>query len=528
MKNVLIGRIQELQTVIETKANDVELKVIIQDKIGREEFDNLTTSINELKREFELERQKWHERLDKREEGQSETFEPKRKMSNELKEKLDGYERMLSQVTNMREEIVKQREELAENKAHIVAASSKIDSIQKDNNTQELKKLMNSSKQNLQKDVSKLMEEVKVSQNESVKFRDKIEKDIKDKISRLIRLETFMNESKGFIKLVSKQRGSIEKLMKESVIGYQDTMFKMDIVLKTLKSEVEAIKKLHSQDFSNLATEINNTKEPIIRVIERATHENDNIIRELERTQKNNRSLINDYLKNLSDNKNTQSQVNLFWSFPNEDLSSTYYNQRSQNTVYLPKVFSTSINGDEISIPNSDVFRNTVTSFQGYKQELKIKMKGRTRGQELRHLVSSEIKSLTRYDNEGIAKRKHEKFHRISMKDDIIASENESIKENQTLLKSEYEGDSMEFPISPVPRGLELSPKPKHELSETKKNKLQLHRFSKELINDSASKHDSKIRKMHAASLERRKLIKKHSMKNVTKMNSKLLTVVSK
>jgi hypothetical protein len=58
VKNVLIGRIQELQTVIETKANDVELKVIIQDKIGREEFDNLTTSIHELKREFELERQK--------------------------------------------------------------------------------------------------------------------------------------------------------------------------------------------------------------------------------------------------------------------------------------------------------------------------------------------------------------------------------------------------------------------------------------------------------------------------------------
>ena len=158
-----------------------------------------------------------------------------------------------------------------------------------------------------------------------------------------------MNESKGFIKLVAKQRGSIEKLMKESTIGYQDAMFKMDVILKTMKLEVEAIKKLHSQDFSNLASEINNTKEPIMRIIERATIENDNIVRELERTQKNNRSLINDYIKNMNDNKNTQSQVNLFWSFPNEDLSSTYYNQRSQNTVYFPRVFSTSINGDEIS-----------------------------------------------------------------------------------------------------------------------------------------------------------------------------------
>ena len=86
----------------------------------------------------------------------------------------------------------------------------------------------------------------------------------------------------------------------------------------------------------------------------------------------------------------------------------------------------------------------------------------------------------------------------------------------------------MELPVSPIPQSLEFSPKPKHEMSETKKNKLQLYRFSKELINDSGSKNDSKIRKMHPSSLERKKLVKKHSMKSVSKLNSKLLSIKSK
>lgn len=161
-----------------------------------------------------------------------------------------------------------------------------------------------------------------------------------------------MHESKNFIKLATKQRHHIEKLLNDNLIGYHDNMYRMDSLMKLFQNEVEVIKKCHGQDFATLTTEINSTKDPIKKVIERATIENDNIIKELERTQKNNRTLINEYLKNVGENKNTQSQVNLFCSVSSEEMNSTYYNQKSQRTVYFPKVFSamtSTMAGDETS-----------------------------------------------------------------------------------------------------------------------------------------------------------------------------------
>lgn len=220
---------------------------------------------------------------------------------------------------------------------------------------------------------------------------------MKDKTSRLVKLEAFMNESKNYIKLMEKQKSSIDKLLKESMIGYKDSMFKIDHVFKTFSKEIELVKKCHGQDFDNLSNAIDNAKEPLKHILERTTKESESIMKELDRTQKNNRSLIDDYLKTVNESSNNNPQVNLFCTMANE-FNSTYYNQPSQRSVYLPQVcgsaMTTSVGGDDTSI--NDIFRNTVSSFNGYnKSDVKVKLK---------HTVSAsklgcrQVKSVNRND----------------------------------------------------------------------------------------------------------------------------------
>ena len=121
-----------------------------------------------------------------------------------------------------------------------------------------------------------------------------------------------MNESRNYLKLVEKERRSIENLLKENLIGYKNSMFKIDSVLKAVTTEIEIIKECHGKDFTNLTNELSSAKEPLRKILEKATIENESILKELERTQRNNRTLIDDYLKNISDNGQTKSQVNLF------------------------------------------------------------------------------------------------------------------------------------------------------------------------------------------------------------------------
>lgn len=204
-----------------------------------------------------------------------------------------------------------------------------------------------------------------------------------------------MNESKNYLKLVEKERRSIENLLKENLIGYKDSMFKIDNMLKAVTTEIDILKDCHGKDFKNLANELNNAKEPLRKVLEKATIENESILKELERTQRNNRTLIDDYLKNISDNGQAKSQVNLFWSMSNDDLSNTYFNQRSQRSIYFPKVSTalTSSIGDETSI--WDIFRNTVSSFQGYKKDAKSKIH-REKSESDLVPISRQVKSVTR------------------------------------------------------------------------------------------------------------------------------------
>lgn len=121
-----------------------------------------------------------------------------------------------------------------------------------------------------------------------------------------------MDDQKRYLKMVEKERRSIEQLFKQNQIEYKDCMFKFQHFMKTVSQELEMISQCHEKDFESLSKDINNAKEPIKRVIERATIESESVLKELERTQKNNRTLIDDYLKNVRDNANTKSQINLF------------------------------------------------------------------------------------------------------------------------------------------------------------------------------------------------------------------------
>ena len=221
-----------------------------------------------------------------------------------------------------------------------------------------------------------------------------LSKDMKDKTARIIKLETEMFESKNFIKMTERHKYSINELLQKNMIGYQDAMAKMDRTLKHVGDQLSLLKKDHEQDVTNLATDINNAKEPLKHVLERATIENNMVLQELERTQKNNRTLIDDYLKNMSEGQPTQSQVNLFCSMSQDDLSTSKYMMKSHhNLPRVTSVLTTSAGGDDVTSMNDIIFRNTVSSFQGYKNDFKSKA---SVGSKLRKLTSQEVKSVTR------------------------------------------------------------------------------------------------------------------------------------
>jgi len=131
-------------------------------------------------------------------------------------------------------------------------------------------------------------------------------------------------------------------------------------------------------------------------MIQKVIFENEMMTRELERTQKNNRTLIEDYIKSGENSQHTRSQVNLFCSMSNDDLTSSYIPQKTQGSMFFPKVgnsaLKSSINEDEVS----DIFRNTVSSFQGYKREVKAMLRRNTQGGDP-ITISREVRSVTRY-----------------------------------------------------------------------------------------------------------------------------------
>ena len=128
--------------------------------------------------------------------------------------------------------------------------------------------------------------EIRQDRAKSTNTLEDIIKDLKDKTCRIVKLETLMFESSNFIKMAEKHRRSIEKLLKKNMIGYQDSMSRMDYLIKNVTEELEKIKKEHNVDFTNLANDINKAKEPLKHVLDRATLENDMVLKELERTQK--------------------------------------------------------------------------------------------------------------------------------------------------------------------------------------------------------------------------------------------------
>lgn len=54
-----------------------------------------------------------------------------------------------------------------------------------------------------------------------------------------------MNEHKNYLKLVNNERRIIDQQLKDIQIGYKDSMFKIESVLKTVTKEIEGIKECH-------------------------------------------------------------------------------------------------------------------------------------------------------------------------------------------------------------------------------------------------------------------------------------------
>lgn len=136
--------------------------------------------------------------------------------------------------------------------------------------------------------------------------------DLKDKTSRIVKLEAFMNENKNYLKLIEKEKRAIEQLLKNNSIKYQESMSKIDSAIQVFSKEVDMIRECHQNDFKNLSEDIQNAKDPLKKVLEKMTVESGMILRELDRTQRNNRTLIDDYLKNENNKRNVNSNVNLF------------------------------------------------------------------------------------------------------------------------------------------------------------------------------------------------------------------------
>lgn len=270
-------------------------------------------------------------------------------------------------------------------------------------------------------DVIQLQNEIHQVDNERVKTTNRLNdaiKDLKDKTLRVVKLETFMFENSNFMKMSEKHRKKIEEMISKNMITYQDYMNKIEHLIKNVTMELESIKDSHSQDFNQLANELNTAKEPLKHILEKAKIENEMILKELDRTQKNNRTLVNDYLRSSISNENqvAQSQVNLFCSMTQEDFGNSGIMRKSQYTFpRVCSVLTTSATGDDASI--NDIFRNTVSSFTGYKKDLRLRVGNSSK---LRNITSHEVKSLTRdTDRYGVRK---------DVANDFI-DENDKIKE---------------------------------------------------------------------------------------------------
>jgi hypothetical protein len=278
--------------------------------------------------------------------------------------------------------------------------------------------------------------------------------ELKDKTIRIVKLEAFVNENKNYLKLIEKEKRTIEQLLQNNNIKYQESMSKINSALKFFTKEVDVIRKCYHKDFKNLSEDIQNAKDPLKKVLDKVTVESGMIMRELDRTQRNNRTLIDDYLKIESNKNNVNSNVNLFWSISNEDLSASNFPQRSMQWVNFPRVcpsvMTTSVTGEDAS----DMFRNTFTSFQNYKKDIKVKLKNQSRLAELVPAIR-EVRSVTRVDR-----------YKPSTSSPITES---SYAPSDTPMKPKE---------SPIPGSLELSPAVKTQRSR-KTWKVELFRREK-------------------------------------------------
>mmetsp|Transcript_39654 Transcript_39654/g.45534 ORF Transcript_39654/g.45534 Transcript_39654/m.45534 type:complete len:169 (-) Transcript_39654:32-538(-) len=138
----------------------------------------------------------------------------------------------------------------------------------------------------------------------------------------------------------------------------------------------------------------------------------------------------------------------------------------------------------------------------------------RASDRDLRPLPSREVKSVTRYDHEQAFRSVTDIYgdDKINEANDDAKSsdQSETIQDNQTLMKSKFEGDSMEQPMTVIPQNLEsplIYKKPE-------KCKLQLYRFTKEMMSGSNLARKIKDKKHRHQSLARDKLEKMHSFKS--------------
>ena len=252
-------------------------------------------------------------------------------------------------------------------------------------------------------------------------------------------------------------------------------------------------------------------------------------LKNLRGLKNNNRALINDYLSNVNEHNNSHSQINLYCSMPNEELTSTkHMRQTYTNLPRVTSVLTTSATGDDTSV--NDIFRTTMSSFSGNKKDVRVRIGNSGR---LRNLTSQEVKSVTRDndehrlnkdvyndfidENEKIKEGKPDSISLIIANDDAKSSDHSENLKQATLIPK---NDSLEHPMSPPVKSLEFSPDVKHINSDRKPGKL--YRFNKEMNLGNEGKTSRNNIAQRKSSLNQAKMSKKHSMKSLRKNIQKL------
>ncbi|CAI2361178.1 unnamed protein product [Moneuplotes crassus] len=396
LRRMLVAKIQEIDLLVNTKANDAELQVVKNNKADEEDIKAIQEELKQIKSvvsTIEGEDHEYNNDQDTTPNHQKETpsaisveeNSSLRSLFQDYLEKIQQdstkkhlkYQQVLlieaikkilyddNRFENMRKEILIQREEIElirkDNDELTYKVKNCVTTVDKAN---ELIDQISSFKEQLDADhkeschiISNCQKQYQELASKHSNLQAKTTETRKDAIKRLVNLETTTKENQHQISLLQMQKTKFDKIA-ENEISIKNIEHNLEKAMKEFDKKIKDFRDEYHTQTQAFTQDIDSLSDPVRQALEKNQRESENILNELKHIQKQSRDVFCEFDK---------SKANLIEVIDNLRIEHISKNCL-KNTISKINLDTKILMHDQVQAKSSTGFKGVVDKFSEYKK----------------------------------------------------------------------------------------------------------------------------------------------------------------